>query len=737
MSKKFLLLLTLSFLCKSIYSETIIIKPERKYKTSVAMIVDSVTFYKTKNELILYKKSIENDKLSAYILYDNWKNPDHVKNEIKKLYNLKPQLEGVILIGDIPIPMIRGAQHLTSAFKLDEHNYPWYKSSVPSDRFYEDFDLNFEYLGQDSVYFLYHYYQLTGYSPQKIQKEIYSARIKSTPDDSLKYERLKEYLRKVAKIKTKQNKLDNVIVYTGHGYNSESLISFTDENFILQESFPDAFKVEGRLKKYFYQISKQIKKIILEELENPQVDLTIFHAHGEPKAQLISGTLPAKSIDDNIENIKFYLRSKLRAAIKDEKSIEATKEYFKKSFDITDNWFEGAFDEKIKAQDSITISDMEININDIKNIYPKSELIIFDECFNGSFHLQEYISGAYIFNDGETVTAIANTVNVLQDLFINELIGLLSRNWRVGEWHLLNPYLESHIIGDPTHRFYSNDSEIDFITFINNNDLGFWRKKIKHRDPIIRTLSCLKLYMLRAKDFSNDLLKIYENDPSPNVRLMALKILASIQDKNLDKLLIKSINDPNELIRRFSVLLMGYMGKDNFLPIIVNAAFNDESDRVRYNAKNVLELNNRINQIEIIKASIDSILNIKSKYNYNKNLFYVRIPDQKRQKEIFEAVLSSEIPLKKKINELKTFRKYIYSSAIEDLINLSTDTNQLPEIRIIAIECLGWFYFNNEKEKITATLEIQFKNEQNDRIKDEILKTLKRLKEGPNCSLTP
>lgn len=140
--------------------------------------------------MILYKKSIENDKLSAYILYDNWKNPDHVKNEIKKLYNLKPQLEGVILIGDIPIPMIRGAQHLTSAFKLDEHNYPWYKSSVPSDRFYEDFDLNFEYLGQDSVYFLYHYYQLTGYSPQKIQKEIYSARIKSTPDDSLKYERL-------------------------------------------------------------------------------------------------------------------------------------------------------------------------------------------------------------------------------------------------------------------------------------------------------------------------------------------------------------------------------------------------------------------------------------------------------------------------------------------------------------------------------------------------------------------
>lgn len=224
-------------------------------------------------------------------------------------------------------------------------------------------------------------------------------------------------------------------------------------------------------------MSKQIKKIILEELENPQVDLTIFHAHGEPKAKLISGTLPAKSIDENIENIKFYLRSKLRAAIKDEKSIEATKEYFKKSFDITNNWSEGAFDEKIKAQDSITISDVEININDIKNIYPKSELIIFHECFNGSFHLQEYTSGAYIFNDGETVTALANTVNVPQDLFINELIGLLSRNWRVGEWHLLNPYLESHIIGDPTHRFYSNDSEIDFITFINNNDLGFWRKK--------------------------------------------------------------------------------------------------------------------------------------------------------------------------------------------------------------------------------------------------------------------
>lgn len=67
-----------------------------------------------------------------------------------RLYR-ESRLEGAVFIGDIPIPMIRKAQHMTSAFKMDEEKSPRLDSSVPSDRFYDDFDLKFDYLGQDTT----------------------------------------------------------------------------------------------------------------------------------------------------------------------------------------------------------------------------------------------------------------------------------------------------------------------------------------------------------------------------------------------------------------------------------------------------------------------------------------------------------------------------------------------------------------------------------------------------------
>ena len=40
-----------------------------------------------------------------------------------RLYR-ESRLEGAVFIGDIPIPMIRKAQHMTSAFKMDEEKSP-------------------------------------------------------------------------------------------------------------------------------------------------------------------------------------------------------------------------------------------------------------------------------------------------------------------------------------------------------------------------------------------------------------------------------------------------------------------------------------------------------------------------------------------------------------------------------------------------------------------------------------
>ena len=79
-----------------------------------------------------------------------------MRDVLRKLY-AENALEGCVFIGDVPIAMITKAQHLTSAFKMDERDHPLHETSVPSDRFYDDFDLQFVPQGTPSQG-LFHYY---------------------------------------------------------------------------------------------------------------------------------------------------------------------------------------------------------------------------------------------------------------------------------------------------------------------------------------------------------------------------------------------------------------------------------------------------------------------------------------------------------------------------------------------------------------------------------------------------
>lgn len=730
-----LILIFIIIFANSLVAEIKFIVPSIKGKSSFAIFVDSITFEKTKDEIIQYKKSIENDELPTYILVNNWNNPEEIKKEIIKLYNSKPKLEGAVFIGDIPIPMIREAQHLTSAFKLDELRFPWNKSSVPSDRFYDDLDLKFEFIKRDSLNRLYFYYRLLPESPQRIEKEIYTARIKLSPD-SLKYEKIKLYLMRIVKQKKEQKSLENVLVFTGHGYNSESLTSWADELFFLKENFPFAFNPGGRLKKYFYEMNKEIKKVILSELENPELDLAIFHAHGLSDAQLLSSYGKARNVNENIESIKFYLRSKLRAAKERGNSIEETKEYFKKAFDVPDSWFEGAFDQGMISKDSILSYNLDLHIKDIRKIQPQAKFIIFDECFNGAFHLDEYVTGEYVFGKGKTIAGVANSVNVLQDLFVTELIGLLNYNFRLGEWHKFNNYLESHLIGDPTFRF-SSESSKDLKKKFTNPDITEFENLIKSSEPVLRTFAVYYLFKLKKEKFSKKLMEFYQNDPSPNVRLMALKCLAELRDKNFESILTKSINDPNEMIRRFSVIWMGMIGKEEFIPFIVKSAFDDESDRVKYNAKSVLELLNSDESIQKIKEESEKILSNKQKYEFEIANFNFRLPDKRRQNEIFELILNDTISLKRKLSEVKTFRKYIYQDALHSLLLMLQDYQKPVSLRLTIAEVLGWYTFSFYRNYIIQICKEMLDSEVDISLKQEVLKTINRLKEGSNNPLIP
>ena len=112
-------------------------------KDGVAVVIDAVSYEKARTELDGYVHALEKKQnYKVYIVVDKWQVPDSIRTRLISLHEKKRDaIVGAVLIGDIPIPMVRDAQHLTSAFKMDQSR-DRRESSVPSDRFYDDFDLS-------------------------------------------------------------------------------------------------------------------------------------------------------------------------------------------------------------------------------------------------------------------------------------------------------------------------------------------------------------------------------------------------------------------------------------------------------------------------------------------------------------------------------------------------------------------------------------------------------------------
>ncbi len=134
-------------------------KPSVKGKTSFAVVVDKTTLERCRTQIDAYKRTLESEGLPTYIVSDDWSSPEQVKEILQELHR-SDRLEGAFLVGDIPIAMVTKAQHMTSAFKMDERKFPLREASVPTDRFYDDFDLEFEPI-RDSTDGLMHFYRLS------------------------------------------------------------------------------------------------------------------------------------------------------------------------------------------------------------------------------------------------------------------------------------------------------------------------------------------------------------------------------------------------------------------------------------------------------------------------------------------------------------------------------------------------------------------------------------------------
>ena len=729
--KIFILLLLFAPLFLWAKPETI--RPKVKTPTSFAIVVDRESYNHTQASIEAYRDAIERDGLATYILVDEWEKPEVIREILKELYtDRKMPLEGVVFVGDIPIPMIRDAQFLSSAFKMDQKR-PWHQSSIPSDRYYDDFDLQFDFLKQDSLRPLYFYYSLNPHSTMYIESDIYSGRIKPAAREGKdKYTVLDNYLKKVVRLKAEQNPLNDLTVARGHGYNSESKDAWAGEQQALKEQFPELFKSGNYIRFYDYDFSLPAKIPYLSATQRETADVILFHHHGSDDVQYLNGYPEGSGVNLSIENVKRYLRSKVLSASERGKDVEKTKQDFMKSLGVPAEWMADALDPKTIEQDSLFNASLDIYLTDVHNIRPNARFIMFDACFNGSFHLDDCIANAYIFGDGNTIVTQGNTVNTIQDKWADEFLGLLAYGVRIGQWGRHVHFLETHIIGDPTFRFENTIApglDMNLAIAAKKKDTSMWYKLLKGTNADIQCMALRKLYENWVSGLPELLKKTYESSPYGVVRMECMKLLYWLNSPELIDVLKLAVSDNYELVRRFAVQYVGKVGSDELIPALAYALLNETlSTRVNYQANDAIMMMNMDKLEDEIKQQAKGDF-----YRVDKEEFIEKILKQIQRYQDSRQSAADTIRSRSSSDKNKRFdivrqRNHPAVGAADLLIEFSLDSSRDVNLRIITVETLSWYTHSVKREDIITACDKIIQANENRQLTEEAIKTKNRLK---------
>ena len=676
-----------------------------KSPTAFAIITDSETLSKCSEEFHAYKQVLEEEGLGTYIISADWKGPEEVKAEILALAGKKPRLEGVVFAGDIPIVKVRQGQHLTTAFKMNEETWPMEESSVPSDRFYDDFDLSFDFICRDTVETDVFYYRLSEEGAQHLRPDIYSARMKvPAVMKGDKYEIMRKYLRKVVDAHRQNNALDNLTFFAGHGYNSDCLTLWRQKPVVFREYFPYVFSQALHNRFLNFREDRHMKWNLLSEVARKDVDLFVFSEHGAPDTQYINESKVADNLDEDMD----YLRRSLAEAYKyyagKGHGEDFMKEAVEQEYRLSRKDFSDSAMAAYAAADSLECAQANIFLDDIMKGHSNAKMIVFNACYNGSFHNRDgYVAGCHVFCDGECIVAQGNTVNVLQDKWEDKLMGYLSIGERAGMWQKEVAYLESHLIGDPTFRFTPHDKAEEKMRDKLHNDLVFnelnpsvWEKYTYSDNSLLRCAGITHLGYIDAKAAHKRAAEMF-GDPSWTVRIHAFNTLATDPDADFATYVRIGLEDIYEVVARNSVRMAAALGDTSLIPD-VKAFKKAHPEMVRASGH----------------AADDAVALLSGTGHYSKST---------------EGAADKEKPVKKRVNDIRTFRNGRSIFAVDPLLHIVGDSSDDLYVRMVACETLGWYEQSVRRGEIIESLSGMLVNGTDipQQIQAEIKKTIKRL----------
>ena len=638
-----------------------------KLQRGFAIVVDPVSYKEACTDIDNYAKAVENDGV-----------PDSIRFQLQQLYLQKEcPIEGAVFVGDIPVPMIRDAQHLTSAFKMNQETFPRTESSVPSDRFYDDFDLKFNFLDKDEQYPLYYYYSLSPDSPQFLSPEIYSGRIKMSADDASKYDKLRAYLQKVVALKQNTNPADQLLYFSGQGYVSESMMARIDEKLALVENFPWTRIQQNGIEYIDHKRDAAVKYRLMSELQRNDLDIAILHHHGDVEIEYMNDLPEPQTTKDQVEGIKLYLRETMRHAREKGKNTDSIQLVLRTRFDdLPASWF----------------------------------------------------AGAYISGKGNTMAVLANSVNVLQEKWTDRYLGLVGLGMRVGRMAMENPYLEGHLIGDPTFHFAVPVAlGFDINEVLSTKNAAWWKKQLNSSYPALQAMA-LRQLSDGGQMNSKQLLDKFMSSPSDIVRMECLVLLSEYDDDNFIRCLDLAVSDSYEMIQRFAINMIARNGDDRLVPALIRAAIrNNTAERIEFNVKQALALLPEKALTAEFQKQFNPSLYVESEKAEQGIKRAIEVNSNRWLKDISSIYADDSLTVNQRLGRIRYLRNYNVHSQIPQLLEYLQKTDNEP-VQVSLLEALGWFRMSCRHNEISQVAQAMSQDSRYSQVvRDEALKTYNRI----------
>ena len=704
-------------------------------KPGFAIVVDPESQRQAQTELKAYADALtEVQGFHVYTVIDRWGIPDSIRAELQRLHTLKEDpIVGAVFVGDIPVPMIRDAQFMTSAFKMNQ-KMPRRDSSVPSDRFYDDFGLRFKFLDRDTADCTHlFYYSLTCEGNQTLHPDLFTGRIRPTDaGGTSRYEKLRAYLRKATAAKRNPEPFQSVFVYTGSGSVNESRVAHIDEQMSMREHFP---QLAGKANAFSYMDFTDepfVKRKLMNEMMRPDLSLGFMHHHGDFDTQYLTHAPKPAGTEEALDYLLRAYRDRLRRAARYGQDVDSIRRMLTERDGLPEAWLAGQPSPENIVLDSLLEDSLNLTLKDFATYgyRPNCRIAVYDACYNGAFHNVDCIANEYIFQPGRTIAGQGGTVNVIQDKWPDRYMGLLADGVMIGLINQQEPELEVHIIGDPTFCFQRN-GKTDINKLILSGSAKDWERILKKRyNPDIR---CMALQMLKDSPTLTDarLLQLVRTAASGLVRLQAFYLL---QQRNspllVDAIEVAASDNAYELLQRMAVNAIPKCGHPRLTKTLARLlAQNNASARVAFNSMEAIQFMPATEMQQAIRQALDSIAP------------YVTWADEykaKRQKTVDnylgrwdeDIIELCEGKLTLQRQRMMADRMKIYLPPyLVQRVAAYTEQCTDPEVQQLLLSSLGWHRLAYTSNAIAETAQRMSQNAAlPQEVRDEALKTYKRVK---------